>query len=75
MERERLHVIEGLPPDLIDMAPGCPFKPRCPFATDQCNETPPLREVGDGHLSACWFADDLDELNKKRIEKIQRGEI
>ena len=75
MERERLHVIEGLPPDLINMPQGCPFMPRCPFATEQCNETPPLREVADGHLSACWFADDLDELNKKRIEKMQRGGI
>src|SRR5207249_5646854 len=29
--RERLRSIEGLPPDLIKLPPGCKFSPRCPF--------------------------------------------
>src|SRR2546430_7995049 len=30
--RERLVPIEGLPPDLVQMPPGCPFAPRCTYA-------------------------------------------
>src|SRR5207249_2088675 len=34
--RERLRSIEGLPPDLIKLPPGCKFSPRCPFRVDKC---------------------------------------
>ena len=27
--------IEGLPPDLIDLPPGCKFNPRCPFRIER----------------------------------------
>ncbi len=34
---------------------GCKFHTRCPYAKDICRKkTPPLIEVGDGHLVACW---------------------
>jgi oligopeptide transport system ATP-binding protein len=56
--RERLIPIDGLPPDLIDMPPGCPFQPRCSFAIDRCRaETPVLTQVANGgepHEIACW---------------------
>ena len=33
---------------------GCPFAPRCPFATQACVDvTPPLVDVGDGRRAAC----------------------
>ncbi len=35
---------------------GCRFAPRCPFAGDDCAETPPLREVAPGHAVACHRA-------------------
>jgi peptide/nickel transport system ATP-binding protein len=39
---------------------GCFFHPRCPYAQPICStETPELKEVGDGHRSACHFADVL----------------
>jgi len=57
--REQLSVIEGLPPDLISMPPGCPFQPRCHYAMDKCNEIPPLMNMEEGHLSACRVADKL----------------
>ena len=54
--QERLLQIEGLPPDLSRLPTGCPFHPRCPFATQRCREEMPLlREVGAGHLSACHY--------------------
>ena len=56
----RLDPIHGLPPDLIDLPPGCSFAPRCRFMIDQCLEgTPDLLNVGDSHESRCWRAEDL----------------
>ncbi len=45
--------IPGSPPDLINPPPGCPFQPRCAYASPACDEEPPLRAVADGHLVAC----------------------
>jgi oligopeptide transport system ATP-binding protein len=55
-ERPReLRSIEGLPPDLIDYPPGCPFYVRCTYRLDLCLEAPPpLESVGVGHKSACY---------------------
>lgn len=53
-DRTRLRVIEGLPPDLIHMPPGCPFAPRCSRVMPACNEAvPQLRSVGQDHAMAC----------------------
>ena len=53
--KTKLTPIEGLPPDLIDMLPGCPFAPRCRFALDKClHENPALELVGRKHMVACW---------------------
>jgi oligopeptide transport system ATP-binding protein len=50
-----LYSIPGQPPDLIALPEGCPFEPRCTFATDQCVEANPVLEsVGPGHRVACW---------------------
>jgi len=53
--KKKLTPIEGLPPDLIDMPPGCPFAPRCRFAIERClEENPPLETVARRHTVACW---------------------
>ena len=56
--RARLAPIEGQPPDLTRLPPGCAFTPRCAFRVERCaREAPPLMDVGDGaHVSACWEA-------------------
>ncbi len=62
--KERLQPIGGLPPDLIDAPDACPFAPRCAYARPACREArPPLKEVATGHLSACWF---WEEVSPKR---------
>ncbi len=53
--KERLVPIDGVPPDLVDLGPGCPFAPRCKDKKDRCaTERPELREVGPQHEVACW---------------------
>jgi oligopeptide transport system ATP-binding protein len=50
----RLTSIEGLPPDLIDLPPGCPFYPRCRFRIEICaTQNPPLEPLAPGHKVAC----------------------
>lgn len=53
--QEELTPIEGAPPDLLHPPEGCPFAPRCLFVTNQCKSPPPLRAVGSGHVTACWY--------------------
>ncbi len=51
----RLRSIEGLPPDLIDLPPGCPFYARCVYRVDRCREeNPPLEYAASHHKVACW---------------------
>ncbi|MGC2998083.1 ABC transporter ATP-binding protein [Streptomyces sp. G35A] len=51
-----LHAIQGLPPSLTRIPPGCPFHPRCPMARDVCRtDAPPLYEVSGTRGSACHF--------------------
>jgi peptide/nickel transport system ATP-binding protein len=53
----RLIAIPGMVPPPRDLPAGCRFAPRCPFADPQCRaQSPPLRDLGDGHLSRCWKA-------------------
>jgi oligopeptide transport system ATP-binding protein len=53
--KTKLKAIGGLPPNLIGNHRGCPFLPRCGYATDRCRaENPSLAEVAPGHEAACW---------------------
>jgi len=54
--KEKLIPIEGSPPNLADVPPGCAFNPRCKFTTDKCKvDTPVLEPVGSNHYKACWI--------------------
>jgi peptide/nickel transport system ATP-binding protein len=47
----------GEPPRVIDPAPGCRFRWRCPLAIDECHQvTPELRELAPEHSTACHVA-------------------
>ena len=57
-----LYTITGLPPDLSQPPPGCPFAPRCEYVTPACTATRPgLQPSAPGHTHACL--------------RVQRGEI
>ncbi|MEU9439403.1 ABC transporter ATP-binding protein [Streptomyces sp. NPDC048304] len=52
----QLYAIQGLPPNLMDIPPGCSFHPRCPLARDVCRtDEPPLYQVSGTRGSACHF--------------------
>jgi len=55
--KARLDPIEGQPPDVTRLPPGCAFAPRCAYRVQRCLEAaPPLEAVSPAHLSACWEA-------------------
>ena len=60
--RERLDVIPGTVPNLLNPPPGCRFEPRCMVcegaARERCKvELPPLREIKSGHWVRTWLYD------------------
>jgi len=53
IQRKRV-LLEGAPPNPIDLPPGCRFHPRCPKAKEDCREQEPeLVMVENGHYVAC----------------------
>ncbi len=47
----------GEPPRVVDPAPGCRFRWRCPLVVDECHRiTPQLRVLGPDHTAACHVA-------------------
>lgn len=46
-------ILRGEVTSPIEPAPGCRFMPRCPFATEECKEHQPLREISSNHFVAC----------------------
>jgi oligopeptide/dipeptide ABC transporter ATP-binding protein len=53
---QRLIPIEGQPPNLHQMPPGCGFAPRCPHVMPICSQIPPVTKYGD-HAVRCWLMD------------------
>ena len=58
--RDRLDVIKGTVPNLINLPPGCKFAPRCEARVEhgltRCTEEEPeLVAVKPGHSARCWL--------------------
>lgn len=57
-------VIKGEPPSLINLPPGCPYTPRCPYAMDVCGKDEPQGYIVEGASVACYLYDE-DVVGKK----------
>ena len=67
VREERLIPIEGQPPSLIDLPPGCTFAPRCPFAFEICLKVdPPEYPVGTHHYARCYLHSEHASEEDKR---------
>lgn len=52
--------LTGEIPSPIDPPSGCPFHPRCEYATDKCTEeNPPLEDVFAGRQTACHHWEEV----------------
>ena len=69
VERRRKRIIlSGEVPSPINPPAGCRFHTRCPIAADRCHtEIPPLRQLEDGHVVSCHFAERSQELMAHRL--------
>jgi oligopeptide/dipeptide ABC transporter ATP-binding protein len=60
--RGRLVPIPGAPPDLATLGRGCPFAPRCAWASPECRAgNVPLFPVAPDHWSRCLHIDRLPQ--------------
>jgi oligopeptide/dipeptide ABC transporter ATP-binding protein len=57
-EHSRLIPIEGQPPNLLRLPPGCSFAPRCKYRMPICDTKTPLYDFGEGHVARCFLYDE-----------------
>jgi peptide/nickel transport system ATP-binding protein len=50
---QRLRQIRGMPPHLLELPPGCAFRPRCDFAVAACEQAPAATDLDAAHRIRC----------------------
>ncbi|TES90157.1 MAG: ABC transporter ATP-binding protein [Anaerolineales bacterium] len=73
--KDRLDVIPGSVPNLINLPIGCTFAPRCRYRVEHelticTEEMPDIRRVTPGHEVRCWLYQDDEERNHKAPLKV-----
>jgi len=64
-EKRDLTSIPGSPPDLSGPLEGCPFAPRCPFASPVCGEKLPTKEPVESHRVRCHEPDTFEQIREE----------
>ncbi len=64
-EKQPLATLEGNPPSVINLPPGCPFAPRCPMVQPDCREAEPdlFPTESPRHTAACFYSDTIAQGN------------
>ncbi|MFI8593454.1 dipeptide ABC transporter ATP-binding protein [Microbacterium sp. NPDC078428] len=76
---QRLVPLEGRPPSLSDLPPGCPFAARCPVALPECRDVEPVLLDHDPgaeppHVAACIRSGEIARGELDRAEVFPRPE-
>ena len=81
---QRLVPLDGRPPSLTALPPGCPFAARCPIALDVCREVEPLlaahgsatdaAHLDAAHMSACHRSGEIASGSLTRADIFPRPE-
>jgi oligopeptide transport system ATP-binding protein len=67
-QRRRLVPIEGQPPNLLRLPPGCAFQPRCRYGQPSYGASPPpVIDFGDGHLARCFLYENDKTLDLRSL--------
>jgi len=75
--KERLSVIPGTVPNLVNAPEGCHFAPRCQARVDnnltKCTEeSPEMTIVGDDHTLRCWLYDtDMVAISSEKPDELE----
>jgi len=66
--------IQGRTTDPTNLPTGCPFWPRCKYATEKCKQTmPPKMQVSDTHMVKCWLYENSKECMIDRKDYVEEG--
>ncbi|WP_235736630.1 ABC transporter ATP-binding protein [Nocardioides alcanivorans] len=65
--------VRSEPPNLVDLPDGCHYRPRCPFASDECGQPVPMREGEQGHRTLCHFPEPLRRHDADELKTVERS--
>ena len=69
--QSRLVPIEGQPPNMLRLPPGCTFAPRCKYRMPICDTPVPLYDFGGGHIARCFLYDERTEAERTlKVESV-----
>ena len=68
--------IPGRTTDPTNLPTGCPFWPRCKYASEKCKqEMPPEMKISDTHMAKCWLYENTTEcvIDRKDYKEESNG--
>lgn len=68
--RKKRIILQGAPPNAMEIPEGCRFNPRCPKAFDRCrNDDPLLSSISKTHQVACWLHEKHDPIDRVEVHQ------